>query len=91
VVYDITNRQSLESISKWLEEIDRYCTQEIVVILVGNKLDLNEQRCVTVEEGKALAAKENMFFIETSAKDAINIEKGICFAIKGNNPSLSDP
>jgi len=82
VVYDITNRQSLESISKWLEEIDRYCTQEIVVILVGNKLDLNEQRCVTVEEGKALAAKENMFFIETSAKDAINIEKAFVLLSK---------
>ena len=42
MVYDITNRQSLESIPKWLEEIDRYCTQDIVVILVGNKLDLDD-------------------------------------------------
>jgi len=82
VVYDITNRQSLESIPKWLEEIDRYCTQDIVVILVGNKLDLNDQRCITVEEGKSLAAKENMFFIETSAKDATNIEKAFILLSK---------
>jgi len=82
VVYDITNRQSLESIPKWLEEIDRYCTQDIVVILVGNKLDLDDQRCITIEEGKALAAKENMFFIETSAKDATNIEKAFVLLSK---------
>ncbi|KAL6063558.1 Ras-related protein Rab-11A [Balamuthia mandrillaris] len=43
VVYDITNRQSLEHIPKWLEELDRYCTQDVVVILVGNKCDLVSQ------------------------------------------------
>ncbi|KAL6063559.1 Ras-related protein Rab-11A, variant 2 [Balamuthia mandrillaris] len=75
VVYDITNRQSLEHIPKWLEELDRYCTQDVVVILVGNKCDLVSQRCVSVEEGKRLAEKENMFFIETSAKSGSNIEK----------------
>jgi len=94
VVYDITSRQSLESIAKWLEEIDRYCTQDIVVILVGNKLDLNEQRCVSVEEGKALAAKENMFFIETSAKDATNIEKAFILLsreiIQASSPANGD-
>eukprot|EP01087_Luapelamoeba_hula_P017668 TRINITY_DN5591_c0_g1_i1.p1 TRINITY_DN5591_c0_g1~~TRINITY_DN5591_c0_g1_i1.p1 ORF type:complete len:251 (-),score=33.66 TRINITY_DN5591_c0_g1_i1:76-747(-) len=74
VVYDITNRQTLDSVPKWLEEIDRYCTQDIVVILVGNKCDL-PQRAISVDEGKALAAKENMFFIETSAKDATNVEQ----------------
>jgi len=91
VVYDITNRQSLESIPKWLEEIDRYCTQDIVVILVGNKLDLNDQRCITVEEGKALAAKENMFFIETSAKDATNIEKAFILLSKEIIQASSPP
>ena len=42
-----------------------------------------QQRCITVEEGKALAAKENMFFIETSAKDSTNIEKAFVLLSKG--------
>ncbi|KAL6063560.1 Ras-related protein Rab-11A, variant 3 [Balamuthia mandrillaris] len=83
VVYDITNRQSLEHIPKWLEELDRYCTQDVVVILVGNKCDLVSQRCVSVEEGKRLAEKENMFFIETSAKSGSNIEKAFVQLTKG--------
>jgi hypothetical protein len=41
------------------------------------------QRCVSVEEGKKVAARENMFFIETSAKDATNIEKAFTHLIKG--------
>jgi len=82
VVYDITSRESLDSIPKWLEEIDKYCTQDIVVTLVGNKLDLSEHRCVSADEGKKVAAKENMFFIETSAKDATNIEKAFTHLIK---------
>jgi len=82
VVYDITSRESLDSIPKWLEEIDKYCTQDVVVTLVGNKLDLSENRCVSVEEGKKVAARENMFFIETSAKDATNIEKAFTHLIK---------
>jgi len=42
-----------------------------------------QQRCVSADEGKKVAAKENMFFIETSAKDATNIEKAFTHLIKG--------
>ena len=47
------------------------------------------QRCVSVEEGKKVAARENMFFIETSAKDATNIEKAFTHLIKGTRFLLS--
>lgn len=82
VVYDITSRQSLDSVPRWLEEIDKYCTQDIVVTLVGNKLDLATNRCVSVDEGRKLAATENMFFIETSAKDSTNIERAFIHLTK---------
>ena len=48
-----------------------------MLLLVGNKSDL-KQRCVSAEEGRKLAEAEGMFFIETSAKDATNVEQAFC-------------
>eukprot|EP00826_Nyctotherus_ovalis_P019564 TRINITY_DN16052_c0_g1_i2.p2 TRINITY_DN16052_c0_g1~~TRINITY_DN16052_c0_g1_i2.p2 ORF type:complete len:110 (+),score=33.48 TRINITY_DN16052_c0_g1_i2:520-849(+) len=56
-----------------MSEIDKHAPESAVRILVGNKSDLVEKRRVTFEEGRELAAKYNIDFIETSAKDAINV------------------
>lgn len=65
--------------NRWLSELDRYCkSEELIAVLVGNKLDLQAQRAVTTEEGRRLATESNMFFIETSAKDDINIGAAFC-------------
>lgn len=74
LVYDITNRESFESIIQWSEEIKTYCDHEIVVVLVGNKKDIEENRKITYEEGENLAKKLNINFFETSAKTSYNIE-----------------
>eukprot|EP01087_Luapelamoeba_hula_P015338 TRINITY_DN4570_c0_g1_i1.p1 TRINITY_DN4570_c0_g1~~TRINITY_DN4570_c0_g1_i1.p1 ORF type:complete len:176 (-),score=38.89 TRINITY_DN4570_c0_g1_i1:17-544(-) len=66
--------RSYVKVKRWVSNLEKYCNaEELVVVLVGNKADLNPQRCVTTEEGTKLAAQMNLFFIETSAKDDLNI------------------
>jgi len=51
VCYDITNRTSFENVNKWISEARNYRGDEIMIVLVGNKLDDEENRAVTTEEG----------------------------------------
>ena len=75
LVYDITNPMTFNNIEKWIEEVDRYSDCMLVKILIGNKVDLDDQRKVTQSEAKQFAEKFKMNFLETSAKDTINIEE----------------
>ena len=70
--YDITNRESFDA----LEEFFTLSQQngDAACMLVGNKMDLEEKRQVSTEEGQAWATKHEMKFMETSAKGQINIE-----------------
>ena len=74
IVYDITCRQSFEDVKTWIEDCKKQCSNEIYMILIGNKLDLEEQRVITKEEGEELAEELGMKFYETSAKDGTNVE-----------------
>jgi len=75
VVYDITNKASFQNCDKWIEDVRAERGTEVVVMLVGNKTDLNDKRQVTLEEGEAKAKKLNVLFIETSAKSNHNIKQ----------------
>ncbi len=79
LIYDITSLNSFKNIEKWLEHIkNNMDTKDVVLILVGNKIDLSGARQVTYEMGKLLAQKNEIsLFMETSAKDDVNVEK--CF------------
>uniref|UniRef100_A0A6U3EZW1 Ras-related protein Rab-18 n=1 Tax=Lotharella globosa TaxID=91324 RepID=A0A6U3EZW1_9EUKA len=69
LVYDVTNRDSFEHVQHWLKEVDVYCTNEdVVTMLVANKIDKEQERKVSKEEGMAFARKHNMLFMECSAK-----------------------
>jgi small GTP-binding protein len=80
VVYDITNRKSFEGVRKWINDIKRFA-EEIPVIIIGNKTDLESFRQVTYEEGQQLAREINeiwsydIHFKESSAKDAIQVNE----------------
>lgn len=74
LVYDITRRQSFDHIPRWLDELRAHADKNIVIMLVGNKSDLEEQRAVSTEDAKEFAEKENLFFLETSALQATNVE-----------------
>ena len=51
------------------------CYKDILICLIGNKIDLEEKREVSYEEGKNLAEENNLLFFETSAKDGNNIQE----------------
>eukprot|EP00629_Pelagomonadales_sp_RCC1024_P016320 CAMPEP_0119261568 /NCGR_PEP_ID=MMETSP1329-20130426/1591_1 /TAXON_ID=114041 /ORGANISM="Genus nov. species nov., Strain RCC1024" /LENGTH=155 /DNA_ID=CAMNT_0007261135 /DNA_START=326 /DNA_END=793 /DNA_ORIENTATION=- len=74
VVYDTTSRISFLNSSKWIDDIRSERGDEVVIVLVGNKTDLTDQRQVSTEEGRAKAGEETIFFVETSAKAGFNIK-----------------
>ncbi|CAA0812496.1 Ras-related protein RABA4a [Striga hermonthica] len=75
LVYDITKRQTFEHIPRWLEELRSHADKNIVIILIGNKSDLEDQRAVPMEDAKEFAQNEGLFFLETSALAATNVEE----------------
>ncbi|CAN8236829.1 unnamed protein product [Cochlearia groenlandica] len=74
LVYDVTRRQTFDHIPRWLEELRGHADKNIVIILVGNKSDLEDQRAISTEDAKEFAEKEGLFFLETSALNAVNVE-----------------
>ncbi|XP_021281327.1 ras-related protein RGP1 isoform X2 [Herrania umbratica] len=74
LVYDITKRPSFDHVAKWLEELRGHADKNIVIMLVGNKSDLGSLRAVPVEDAKEFAQRESLFFMETSALEATNVE-----------------
>ena len=75
VVYDVTDAESFNNVKQWLHEIDRYASENVNKLLVGNKSDLTSKRAVTFDQGKELADSLGIEFLETSAKVATNVEK----------------
>ena len=75
LIYDITDRESFESLTHWLNEIEKNANKNIKILLIGNNCDLEEQRQVSYQEGKDFALKNNMNFLEVSVKDDINIKE----------------
>ena len=74
-IYDISDKESFDSIPKWIQQVNDVINKEVVFALIGNKLDLESNRKVTFEEGKKLAEKSNYVFQEVSAKTGENFEK----------------
>lgn len=74
MVYDVTNRESFESIENWLKEVNIHAGPDVVKLLVGTKTD-KEGRVVATEEGQTLASKMGVRFIEVSAQSGENVEQ----------------
>mmetsp|Transcript_86637 Transcript_86637/g.106312 ORF Transcript_86637/g.106312 Transcript_86637/m.106312 type:complete len:208 (-) Transcript_86637:179-802(-) len=75
IVYDITDKESFDNVRQWLFEIDRYASENVCKLLVGNKSDLKNKRAVEYDAAKAFADELNIPFLETSAKNATNVEQ----------------
>ena len=60
--------------AKWLEELRGHADKNIVIMLIGNKCDLGSLRAVPTEDAQEFAERENLFFMETSALEATNVE-----------------
>jgi len=74
IVYYITKAVTFKNVEKWLQEMHEHADKDIVIMLVGNKLDLKASREVATEDAKRFAQKNNLLYIETSALDGENIQ-----------------
>nr|GAT54621.1 GTP-binding protein ryh1 [Mycena chlorophos] len=86
VVFDITNRQSFLSTTKWIEDVRSERGNDVIIVLVGNKADLSDKRQVTLEEATAKSTQLNIMFMETSAKAGHNVKslfKKIAMSLPG--------
>ncbi|KAJ5077380.1 ras family-domain-containing protein [Anaeramoeba ignava] len=75
LVYDITNEKSFQNIENWIKEAKKYADENVQMILIGNKSDLEEKRKVSKEKGKQFADNLDIPFYEVSAKDNTNIDE----------------
>jgi len=92
VVFDITNRASFLSTSKWIEDVRSERGNDVIIVLVGNKADLSEKRQVTLEEATAKSTELNILFMETSAKAGHNVKslfKKIAMSLPGMDKDSS--
>ena len=72
-MYDVTNRDSFLALDGWKEQLNNSGEEKIVVMLVGNKVDLPE-KVITTDMGQEYARQNGWGFAEVSAKNNIGIE-----------------
>jgi len=75
LVYDITQRESFNHLSRWLEEARSNGNANMTIMLIGNKCDLEHRRAVSTKEGEEFAAEHGLYFMETSAKTSANVDE----------------
>ncbi|KAK8798663.1 hypothetical protein WA158_007748 [Blastocystis sp. Blastoise] len=94
LVYNITDKSSFQNVEMWMEQINKYAGDDVNIVLVGNKCDLESERQVSTQEGQNLANKYGIPFFETSAATGQNVNE--CFTklardCLNNNRNLPSP
>jgi Ras-related protein Rab-1A len=89
-VYDVTDRDSFDNVRQWMHEIERFANPGVNKILVGNKCDMEELRKVSTDEGSELARHFEIPFLETSAKNSINVEQSFVTMSKEIKKNISN-
>ncbi|XP_074482353.1 ras-related protein Rab-19-like [Sebastes fasciatus] len=76
IAYDITRRPTFDSVNHWIKEVGIYGASNVVLVLIGNKCDLEKERQVLFEEACDLAQNNDVLAaLETSAKESQNVEE----------------
>ena len=73
-IYDVSDKESFDSIPRWIQDVLDVKNTDPVLVLIGNKIDLEKERKVTYEEGKRFAEQNNFIFQEVSAKTGKNFD-----------------
>ena len=82
IVYDITSRKSFDDVDKWIEEIKEKTSKDIKLIIIGNKIDLKDERDITTNEALNKFKGMDIPFMETSALDDTNVSEVFLDLIK---------
>ena len=72
-------RETFNHLTTWLEDALQHANSNMTIMLIGNKSDLESRRAVSKEEGEQFAREHNLFYLETSAKTAANVEEVFFF------------
>lgn len=92
MVYDVTDADSFDNVKQWLHEIDRCACENVNKLLVGNKSDLVDKKAVDYNTAKEYADELGIPFLETSAKNATNVESAfMTMAAEIKNRMASTP
>ena len=75
IVFDVTERKSFQSVTNWVECVDKFAKRNVLRILVGNKIDLADKRAISTEEGKKLADSNGLKYYEISAMTLTGLQE----------------
>ncbi|GMK55349.1 hypothetical protein CspeluHIS016_0204050 [Cutaneotrichosporon spelunceum] len=95
LVYDISNRTSFVNLDRWLQDARALASQHLVLVLVGNKLDREDDREVEYVEGERWAQENGVLFVETSSLTGENVSMPFLLAaraiLEGIDAGTIDP
>ena len=74
-IVNLFRRETFDHLLIWLEDARQHSNSNTTIMLIGNKSDLDSRRAVSYAEGEAFALQHGLFFMETSAKTADNVEE----------------
>uniref|UniRef100_A0A6A7GA75 GTP-binding protein YPTC1 n=1 Tax=Hirondellea gigas TaxID=1518452 RepID=A0A6A7GA75_9CRUS len=74
MVYDVTNQDSFDHVEDWLSEVNRHASESTMKLMVGNKADMVDDKKVSSSTAQQFADRLGILFLETSAKNATNVE-----------------
>ncbi|XP_032812524.1 ras-related protein Rab-30 [Petromyzon marinus] len=95
LTYDVSSEETFACLPAWLREMEQHASAHVPRVLVGNKLDLADVRQVTREQAEAFARLHGLRYLETSAKEAENVERLFVelarrLALDARQPALGD-
>ena len=91
LIFDVTNIKSFENIKKWINEIKEEISENVSIVLIGNKIDNVKERKITKEQGEKIANEIGTKFFETSAKTGEGINESVFYLVKiiyENDPEI---
>ena len=75
LLYDITKQSSFDNIREWVRDIKEEVSEKAIIFLIGNKIDIEDQRKISKEKGEELAEEFKIPFFEASAKSGKNVDE----------------
>jgi len=88
LVYDVTSLESFNNIKDWLGEVIRFASEDVTIVLLANKIDLESMRVVDKNTGQDYASGLKLLFYEVSAKEGTNIDDAVIAAIRAKLESI---